>query len=101
VGNEVHEAVGQVMNYICHLDEDRDHILSKFKIEARRASATVLIGHPMFVPESFSAEEVAGTLRTYNSHHSRIEVMHYQDLIESAERALALAAAPGDDQEDS
>src|SRR5260221_633749 len=49
VGPEVHQAVGQAMNYLCHLDETRDHILARFKIDTRRASATVLIGHPKFV----------------------------------------------------
>ena len=97
VGTEVHEAVGQAMNYLCHLDEDRDHILAKFKIDVRRASATVLIGHPRFVPRSFTPDEIASTLRIHNSHHARIEVMHYADLIENAERALALADAPTED----
>jgi hypothetical protein len=96
VGTEVHEAVGQAMNYLCHLDEDRDHVLAKFKIDVRRASATVLIGHPRFVTRSFSPDEISSTLRIHNSHHARIEVMHYGDLIESAERALALADAPLD-----
>jgi len=84
------------MNYLCHLDEERDHILARFKIEARRATGTVLIGHPDFVSD-FSDEEIAGTLRIYNSHLSRVEVMHYRDLIESAERALALAENPPDE----
>jgi hypothetical protein len=100
VGNDVHEAVGQVMNYLCHLDEDRDHILTKFKIETRRASATVLVGHPNFVQGEFTDEEIASTLRIYNGHLSRIEVMHYRDLIENAERDLALAAAPTADDGD-
>lgn len=99
VGTEVHQAMGQVMNYLCHLDEDRDHILTKFKIDVRRASATVLVGHPMFVHRSFSPDEIASTLRIHNSHHARIEVMHYGDLIENAERALALADVPLDDQD--
>lgn len=99
VGTEVHEAVGQAMNYLCHLDEERDHILSRFKVETRRAFATVLIGHPRFISASFGDEEIAATLRTYNSHHSRIEVMHYQDLIENAGRALALAEKPLEEQE--
>jgi Shedu protein SduA, C-terminal len=98
VGAEVHEAVGQVMNYLCHLDEERDHILTRFKIEARRATGTVLIGHPNFVAD-FSDEDIANTLRIYNSHLSRVEVMHYQDLIENAQRALALAANSPDDME--
>ena len=73
VGTEVHEAVGQAMNYLCHLDENRDHILAKFKIDVRRASATVLVGHPEFVSR-FSPDEIASTLRIHNSHHARIEV---------------------------
>jgi Domain of unknown function (DUF4263) len=100
VGPDVHEAVGQAMNYLCHLDEDRDHILNRFKIDVRRASATVLIGHPKFV-SNFSREEIATTLRIHNSHHARIEVMHYEDLIESAERALALNGASSDDDSNS
>jgi Domain of unknown function (DUF4263) len=94
VGNDVHGAVGQAMNYLCHLDEDRDHILTRFKIETRRASATVLIGHPMFVQGAFTEDDISATLRIYNSHLARIEVVHYRDLIESAERDLALAGAP-------
>lgn len=96
VGTEVHEAVGQIMNYLCRLDEERDHILARFKIEARRATGTVLIGHPNFV-EDFNGEAIASTLRIYNSHLSRIEVIHYKDLIENAERALTLAASLPDD----
>jgi hypothetical protein len=94
VGPRVHEAVGQAMNYLCHLDEDRDHILTRFRIDVRRASATVLIGHPKFVAANFTEDEVASALRIHNSHHARIEVMHYKDLIGSAERALALIDAP-------
>jgi hypothetical protein len=99
VGTEVHEAVGQVMNYLCHLDEERDHILARFKIESRRATGTVLIGHPGFI-EDFNDEEIANTLRIYNSHLSRIEVMHYRDLIDNAERSLALAAGQSSEGND-
>lgn len=89
VGNEVHKAVGQAMNYLCQLDEDRARILTKFRIDVRRASAIVLIGHPKF-EKDFTREEIASAFRIYNSHHARIEVMHYGDLIENAARALAL-----------
>jgi hypothetical protein len=99
VGTAVHEAVGQAMNYLCHLDEVRAHILAKFKIDTRRASATVLIGHPAFVQGNLTNEEIASTLRTYNSHLSRIEVMHYADLLDNGERYLALAASPPDNEQ--
>jgi hypothetical protein len=100
VGTGVHEAVGQAMNYLCHLDEERDRILTKLHIETRRASVTVLIGHPKFVRDDFTDDQIASTLRTYNSHLSRIEVIHYRDLIENAERDLALAVAPANDEDD-
>jgi hypothetical protein len=90
VGPDINRAMGQAMNYLCHLDESRDHILSRFKIEARRASATVLIGHPSFVSR-YTRKQVDETLRIFNGYHSRIQVMHYEELIENAERALALA----------
>lgn len=90
VGPDVNEAVGQAMNYLCRLDESRDHILTRFKIDTRRATATVLVGHPDFVQGDFTPEDIASTLRIYNSHLSRIEVMHYDDLIKNVERALAM-----------
>lgn len=98
VGEDINLAVGQTMNYLRSLDEERYTILGKYEIDPRRASATVIIGHPKFVT-GFDAQQVAETLRTYNSHLSRIQVLHYRDLIESAERALALSAADeGHDQ---
>ncbi|WP_269305760.1 hypothetical protein [Aeromicrobium sp. HA] len=89
VGVEANRAVGQVMGYLTHLDESRDTIYAKFKVDARRASATVLIGHPDFV-DGYSREEVDETIRVFNSHHARIQLRHYAELIEGAERALAL-----------
>lgn len=90
VGSEVNRAVGQVMNYLTRLDEQRDNILNRFKIDVRRAAATVLIGHPDFV-NKYTRGEIDGTLRIYNSHLARVEVRHYAELIESAEEALRVA----------
>jgi hypothetical protein len=78
-----------VINYLTRLDEQRDHILTRTKVDVRRASSTVLIGHPEFVPKH-SREEIDGTLRIYNSHLGRVEVRHYAELIESAEEALRI-----------
>lgn len=89
VGVEANRAVGQVMGYLTHLDESRDTIYAKFKVDTRRAGATVLIGHPDFV-DDYSREEIDETIRVFNSHHSRIQLRHYAELIEGAERALAL-----------
>ncbi|WP_249997500.1 Shedu anti-phage system protein SduA domain-containing protein [Actinoplanes sp. M2I2] len=98
VGNEVHEAVSQAANYLRSLDEQRDFILNRFKVDPRRASATVVIGHPMFVESRIPQEAINEAIRTYNSHLSRIEVMTFADLIEGAEGSFALTDADGEDE---
>lgn len=84
---EVHDAVGQAINYLVSLDEERHDIRRKFGIETRRASALVLIGHPALQPD-IPEEEINDALRTLNAHTGRVEVLTYKDLIDSAERAL-------------
>ncbi len=86
-GPEVHEAVCQAQNYLRSLDEERAQILAKHKIECRRAFATVVIGHERFA-SAIDAQEIAETLRTYNGHLSRVEVITFGQLLASADRAL-------------
>jgi hypothetical protein len=93
-GGAVHRAVSQVQNYLRSLDEDRHRILNQHGIDTRRAFGTVVIGHADFIQSGFSAQDLVETLRTYNSHMSRIEVITYDALIGSAERALALGSEP-------
>lgn len=88
VGPEVHRAVTQAANYLRTLDENRAAILADHGIECRRASATVLIGHPKFIEGPCTSTEVSAALRTYNAVLSRIEVITYEELIDSAERML-------------
>ncbi|WP_143202402.1 Shedu anti-phage system protein SduA domain-containing protein [Amycolatopsis sp. CB00013] len=91
-GPAVNEAVGQVMNYLRELDEQRHTIKGTLGIECRRAFATVVIGHPSYV-KGATQDEISETLRTYNSHLSRVEVITYGDLIQGAQGALDLARA--------
>ncbi|WP_192580999.1 Shedu anti-phage system protein SduA domain-containing protein [Micromonospora noduli] len=93
VGPLVNEAVGQVINYLDRLDQQQAVIQSDLKVDCRRAAMTVVIGHPRYVTCGASAAEVAETIRTYNTHLTRVQVMTYKDLIDSAERALRLAQA--------
>ncbi|WP_243877973.1 Shedu anti-phage system protein SduA domain-containing protein [Streptomyces sp. SUK 48] len=89
----VHEAVGQAVNYLVGLDENRARIREEFGIETRRAGALVLLGHPALhadVPE----EEVGETLRTFNAHVTRVEVLTYKELLDNAERSLAGGVGP-------
>ncbi|MFI5587032.1 Shedu anti-phage system protein SduA domain-containing protein [Amycolatopsis sp. NPDC051758] len=89
VDRRVHEATSQVANYLTAFDEDRDAIRRRHNIDSRRATATVVIGHPGFQPE-LSEQEIAETLRTYNAEHARITVITYQELLDNAERSLTI-----------
>ncbi|WP_217196441.1 Shedu anti-phage system protein SduA domain-containing protein [Streptomyces buecherae] len=89
---EVHDAVGQAINYLVGLDESRERVQAEFGIDTRRASALVLIGHPMSQP-GVSEQEINEVLRIHTSHLHRIEVLTYKELIDSAERALAMGEA--------
>ncbi|MFF7361916.1 Shedu anti-phage system protein SduA domain-containing protein [Streptomyces sp. NPDC008125] len=84
----VHEAVGQAINYLTGLDEHRDRIRAEFGIEARRASALVLIGHPGLHPD-IPETEINEVLRIFNTHLARVEVLTYKELLDNAERSLA------------
>jgi len=92
---DVHHAVMQAVTYLVGLDENRHQIRAELGIEARRASATVLIGHPARHPE-IPEDQINEALRTLNTHISRVEVLTYKELIDNAERALGGPAAnPG------
>jgi hypothetical protein len=87
----VHDAVAQVMTYLREFDEQRDHIRDRYAIEVRRAAGTVVIGHPDFemgVDERAAAEAI----RVYTSHLSRIDVLSYKQLVDSARRSLVVAS---------
>ncbi|MCX0244713.1 Shedu anti-phage system protein SduA domain-containing protein [Streptomyces drozdowiczii] len=96
LGAPAHHAVSQAQNYLRTMDENREAILADHGVDTRRASATVVIGHPRFVSGGITPKEIAETLRTYNTHAARIEVITYETLLESAARMLALASAQQD-----
>ena len=91
VGDDVHEAVAQAMNYLVALDEQTAQILKDLKVDVKRASVTVVIGHTAFVT-GFTPQDVHETLRTYNSHLSRVEVITYDELIAGAKQSMDLSS---------
>ncbi|NUR04889.1 MAG: DUF4263 domain-containing protein [Streptomyces sp.] len=104
LGAPAHRAVSQAQNYLRAMDENRPSILAEHGVDTRRASATVVIGHPRYVTGDVTSQEIAETLRTYNTHQARIEVITYETLLDSASRMLALSsarqdAAPDPDEE--
>ncbi|MFD6872292.1 Shedu anti-phage system protein SduA domain-containing protein [Streptomyces koyangensis] len=92
LGAPAHHAVSQVQNYLRAMDENRGTILAAHGVDTRRASATVVIGHPKYVTGKVTRQEIAETLRMYNAHSARIEVITYETLLESASRMLALSS---------
>ncbi|MFI6404815.1 Shedu anti-phage system protein SduA domain-containing protein [Streptomyces sp. NPDC050548] len=96
LGAPAHRAVPQAQNYLRAMDENRPGILAEHGVDIRRASATVVIGHPRYVTGGVTSQEIAETLRTYNTHQSRIEVITYETLLDSAARMLALSSARQD-----
>lgn len=96
LGAAAHRAVSQAQNYLRTMDENRKEILARHGVDTRRASATVVIGHPRFVSGGVTSQEIAETLRTYNTHAARIEVITYGTLLDSAARMLALVSAQQD-----
>jgi hypothetical protein len=91
VGHPVHQATLQAANYLRTLDEDTHQQLGRYRVDCRRSASTVLVGHSAFVRD-YTAEEISVAFRTYNALLSRIEVMTYDELIDSAERSLSFAA---------
>ena len=91
VSAKVSDAAGQAKNYLKELDRERDIIWSKFGIDTKSAGMTVVIGSAAFA-EPKVRPHIAETLRTYNEFlSSRIRVITYDQLIDDAERASALA----------
>ncbi len=91
-GEDVHLAVGQAMNYLRALDEQAAQIRQDLGVDVRRATASVVLGHPAHCSHGHE-EEIAQTLRTYNSHLARVEVISYAELLTGAEAALTAGEA--------
>lgn len=95
VATEVHEAVSQCMNYIRSFDDMGATLQTVHRNELglhhdyRRVRAPIVNGHQdRNIPEGITREQVDQTIRSYNAHLSRVQVLTRDDLLESAERAL-------------
>ncbi|SIJ03355.1 Uncharacterised protein [Mycobacteroides abscessus subsp. bolletii] len=88
VGDEVHQAVSQTLNYLKAVDEEAHTIKSKLEFEAHRIFATVVIGHVDHNKADIAAEEFYRSIRTYNSHLTRVQVTTYDQLIKNAQNTL-------------
>lgn len=98
---EVHKAVGQCLNYLRSLDEQGAtmqtnwHNEQNLDIDFRRAQGTVVIGHFGNSDVDGAARfQVQQAIRSYNAHLSRIQVITYSELLDSADRALRFEINP-------
>ncbi|MFE2114737.1 Shedu anti-phage system protein SduA domain-containing protein [Streptomyces microflavus] len=93
VGNDVHQAVGQLMNYLKQLDQQGAAMEQVFRNEhgveydMSRLCGTVVIGHSRHVPDH-AKKAIDQAIRTFNSHLTRVQVLTYEDLLNRAEMAL-------------
>jgi hypothetical protein len=83
----VNDAVSQAVSYLVGLDEHRLRLREELGVETRRASATILIGHPAAQPD-VPEDAVYETIRTLNTHLARVEVLTYKELLDNAERSI-------------
>ena len=98
VGKDVHEAVMQATNYIRTADELglstmvnlRDEL--GIDVDLRRTFATVVIGHRDHLEvDGLPDGQLDVALRTYNASLSRVQVITYDQLLDSALRAMTFA----------
>lgn len=73
--------LGQVLNYIEKIDRDRDSILSKDLFDPLKIRAKIIIGRN-------GDKEYQDTLRTLNSHLNRVEIITFDQLLNTAERVI-------------
>ncbi|MEV6907061.1 Shedu anti-phage system protein SduA domain-containing protein [Amycolatopsis sp. NPDC051071] len=95
VSTEVHEAVAQCMNYLRTIDElgasmqTLHHNELSLNYDYRRAKGTVVIGHPdLAATAAATREQIEQTIRSYNAHLTRVQVVTFAELVDSAELAL-------------
>lgn len=85
----VNDAASQAISYLVGLDEHRGYLRDTVGIETRRASATVLIGHPD-VQSDASEENITEAFRALNTHLVRVEILTYKELVDNAERSIGV-----------
>ena len=82
VGDAVQTKVVEAVNHLLNVDKS-EAIRNEFKgIQTRRAFATVVIGHPRYAT-TLTGSHLRDTLRTYSSYLTGIQIMTYDQLVDS------------------
>ena len=77
------DAVGQVIRYIEETERNRDHILTHDHCDPLKIRARLIIG-------SHGDKRQQTTLREFNAHLQRIEVLTFDQLLRIAHRVLSV-----------
>jgi hypothetical protein len=86
VSAEVNKAVHQAAHYISEIEADRGNLIRKYKIDLYKLKAKVLIGRIAQDEEDEGAKRES--LRMYNSHLHRIEVITFDELDRIADNVV-------------
>jgi hypothetical protein len=86
VSAEINKAVHQAAHYISEIEADRGNLIRKYKIDLYKLKAKVLIGSIADDEEDEAAKRES--LRMYNSHLHRIEVITYDELERIADNVV-------------
>jgi hypothetical protein len=81
-GAELSKVIGQVQNYIEKLDADRNAILANDREDTAKIRAKIIIGRD-------GDEEQQRTLRRFNGHLHRIEILTFDQLLRIAQNVLS------------
>lgn len=86
VSAEINKAVHQAAHYISEIEADRGNLIRKYKIDLYKVKAKVLIGRIVDDEEDEAGKRES--LRMYNSHLHRIEVITYDELERIADNVV-------------
>lgn len=79
--NKLSVAVGQVERYIAEIERNRSEIIAKDKEDPLKIRARLIIGRD-------GNENHQHALRNHNSHHNRIEILTFDQLLRIGKRTL-------------
>lgn len=91
LSGEVHLAIQQAQRYLYELDRIADTLLQKHRFDARRATALVVIGKDPQFDDPLKGDKFRESLRIYNSHLARVQLITYDALLSNARRLLYLS----------
>lgn len=86
VGSEVNDAVNQAAHYLSEIEKSQTYIFERYGVNPYKLKAKILIGY--LDDEEVDLAKKRQSLRMYNSHLHRIEVVTYDQLATIAQNVI-------------